>query len=156
MKLMIATTIFALTAGTSFAQEADMTLPELTKPQIAFTDAAAIAAKSTQGDLVSMELDYITETAPVYVADLESDTSVARLMIDAGNGEVLVSEVINATSEEAMNAYMENFSNQAEIAEMVALQEMIDDENLSEDELKEMAELFNEAAEDALATDDTK
>lgn len=137
MKLMIATTVFALTTATAFAQEADVNIPDLTKPEIALLDAAAIADKSAQGDLVSMELEYIAESDPVYLAELQSDTGLARLMIDGGTGDVLVSEVIDAQTEAAMDAYMENFSTQAEIAEMAAFQDMIADQldDLSDEEL---------------------
>lgn len=154
MKMMIATTVIALTAGTAFAQDRDAKMPELTKPQIAFLEAAAIADKQGQGDLVFLELDYIAQTDPVYLAELEADTGFARLMIDGENGDVLVSETIDAQTEEAMIAYMENFSTQAEIAEMVALQDLIGDDledlDLSQEELKELAEMFKTADEQLL------
>lgn len=154
MKLVIATTVLALTAGTAFAQEADVKLPELSKPEIAFLDAAAIADKAADGDLVSMDLDYIEETDPVYLAELENDKGFARLMIDGDSGDVLVSETVDAQTEKALADYMENFSTQAEIAEMAALQEMIGDDveelDLSEEELKELAEALREVDEGLL------
>lgn len=149
MKLKIVTTVIALTAGAAFAQPDDVKMPELSMPDIAFLQAAAIADKQGQGELVSMELDYIAQTTPVYLAELESDTGFARLMIDGESGDVLVSERVEALTQEAMMAYMEAFSTQAELAEMTALQELIGDGpdggDLSEEELEELAEMMNEA-----------
>lgn len=158
MKLMIATAAIALTASTTFAQDADVTLPELSKPEIAFVDAAAIAANAASGDLIAMELDYIAENDPVYLADLESDTGFARIMIDGDSGEILTSEIINAQTPEALEAYLENFSTQAEIAEMVELLDFVDpdfdDLELTAEELQELEELFM-MAEEAEELDDT-
>lgn len=154
MKTVIAATVLVLAAGTAFAQDADVEMPQLSKPEIAFLDAAAIADKQVDGDLVSMDLEYIEETDPVYLAELENDTGFARLMIDGDSGDVLVSEEVDAKTAEALESYMENFSTQAEIAEMVELQELIDEDcddlDLSEEELQELAEALRLADEDLL------
>lgn len=148
MKLMIATTVLVLTAGTTFAQDAEVKLPELSKPELAFLEAAAIADNTAEGDLIGMELNYIAETEPVYLADLESGNGFARLMIDGDNGDILVSETIDGKTEEALEAYLENFSTQAEIAEMAALQAMIDDEDLSEEEMEELSDMLEQVEKD--------
>lgn len=151
MKLIIATAVLALTTGVAFAQDATDTMPKLPKPGITLIDAAAIADKAGTGDLVAMELDYVTQKDPVYLADLESDTGFARLMIDGDSGEVLATEIINAKTEDAMLAYMENYSSQAEIAEMAALLELIDDDaeefDLSEEDLEDLTELLRNVDE---------
>lgn len=155
MKLIIATTALVLTAGTVFAQDADVEMPEFAKPEIAFVDAAAIASKAAVGDLIAMELDY-TETAdPVYLADLESDTGLARLMIDGDTGAVLVSEIISAKTEDMLGAYLENFGTHADVAEMALLTELIEDAlddhdldpedlDLTEDDLPEHHDMTGE------------
>lgn len=122
MKLMIATTVLALTSGMAVAQEAVPAAP--VSPEMAFVDAAAIAAGAAEGDLIAMELDYLDEGAPVYLADLESETGFARLMLDGDSGAVLASETISAASEEALDAYLEYFGTHAEMA---ALNDMFDD-----------------------------
>lgn len=152
MKLAIATTAFALTAFTAFAQDtasADMEIPEFVKPEIAFVDAVNIVNANGDGDIIGMELDFISEDQPVYVADIEEELGFSRLLVSGTNGDVLASETITAADEEALDAYMEHFSTQAEVAEMMMLSEMIlgDDldfiemDDLDEEELEELLKL---------------
>lgn len=149
MKLIIATTVLALSAGAAVAQDADIDMPELTKPEVAFLDAAAAVSAATTGDLVAMELDYIDETAPVYIADIESDTAYARLMIDGLSGEILVSETIEAQNEDALAAYLELFSTHAEFAEMLEFSDMIEGE-FDDMDMLDMCEGDIEAFEEML------
>lgn len=141
MKLMIATTVLALTSGMAFAQEAAPVSPEM-----AFVDAAAVAAGAAEGDLIAMELDYLDEGAPVYLADLESETGFARLMLDGDSGAVLASETISGASEEALDAYLEYFGTHAEMA---ALNDMFDDvppefHEMSGDDIAALETLFDD------------
>lgn len=163
MKLIIATTAIALSAGAAFAEDAIDEVLELPKPEIAFVDAANTAAGAAAGDLVGMELDYINEDDPVYVADLEADTSFSRLMIDGDTGEVLVTESVIAQDEAALQAYLEQFSTQAEFADMLELNDMIHEcadlsevadvaelDDLSDEELAALEELFEALDDEAL------
>lgn len=158
MKLIIATTVLALSASTAFAQEADAEVPEFVKPQISLIDAAGIASNGAKGDLVAVELEYVTEADPVYLADFEGETGFARVMIDANNGEILVSEVIEAKDEAALDAYMEYFSTEAEMAELTELALMIDGDDLdymdlSDEELAELELMLEQEADDAEASE---
>lgn len=119
MKLIIATTVLALAGGVAFAQEPATGILELAKPKIEFIDAAGIAGAAVDGDLVAMELDYINENEPVYLAALESETGFSHLMIDGNDGEVLVADITTAVSEQALDAYMEEFSPEAETAALL-------------------------------------
>lgn len=149
MKLIIATTVLALSAGTALAQDADVDTPDFAKPQISLVDAAGIAHTGAEGDLVAVELDYITETDPVYIAEIDGDTVFARIMIDGDNGAVLVSEMIEAKDKDALDAYMEQFSTQAELAEMMELAMMVDDDfdldglDLSEEDLAKLEDMLD-------------
>lgn len=152
MKLMIVTTVLALTAGTSFADDKAATIFELSKPEINLLDAAAIADKAAGGDLVAVELEYLSENDPVYLADLEGEKEMARLMIDGNSGDILAMETLTAADEEALEAYLENFSTQAELAEMAELAAIIDlelgDEYLSPEDIMELAEVLGELGGD--------
>ena len=160
MKLIITTTVLALAAGAAFAQEPAAETPDFAKPQISLIDAAGIANSGSTGDLVAVPLDYVTEEDPVYIADLENETSFARLMIDGKNGEVLVSEVTQAKDEDVLDAYLDLFSTHAEVAEMVELEMMIDDfdfdldhMDLSEEELAEWEEMLEQDSDAKTAND---
>lgn len=160
MKLIIATTVLALSAGTAFAQEAEVETLDFVKPQISLVDAAGIANTGAKGDLVAVELEYATATDPVYIAQLEGDSSFARIMIDGNNGEVLVSEVIEAKDEDALDAYMEQFSTEAEMAEMMELALMIDGYDfdlehmdLSDEELDELEEMLEQETDNTETND---
>lgn len=154
MKLMIATTALALMTGAAIAETSDADLDVMTKPTVAFVDAVGIATSATAGDLIALELDYVSSDAPVYIADLDSETGFARVMIDGLSGDVLASEVINAADADALDAFMENFSTHAEMAEFAAMADLFEDfsldDDLSDEDLAELEELL-EAVEDELA-----
>lgn len=163
MKLIIATTAIALTAGTVFAEGATDEVLELPKPEIAFVDAANIAAGAADGDLVGMELDYINDADPVYVADLEADTSFYRLMIDGDTGSVLVTESVTAQDEAALQAYLEQFSTHAELEEMLMMNDLVDEleslsdiDDLSDEELAVFEELLDALDDEALSDEDAQ
>lgn len=122
MKLVTLTAAIALTAGTAFAQDTatDMNM-DLPEPGVAFTQAVTIADQTGPGTLIALELDYLTDTAPVYVAEKEGDSSYTRLMIDGNSGDVLATESYTAKDAETLDRYMEMFSTPAEIAEGVLL-----------------------------------
>lgn len=164
MKLVIATTVLALTAGSAFAQgpaAEELQAPEFTKPEIAFVDAANIINANGNGEIIAMELDAISEERPVYVADLEADFGMSRIMIDGTTGDVLASERIAAADEATFDAYMEHFSTQAETAEMMMLASLIDEGDVSYDDIddldeEELEKLLHLAEEEGLFDEDHK
>lgn len=137
MKLIMTTAALILTAGATFAEDATVEMNDFAKPEIAFVEAATIAAQSASGDLLALELDYTDDGEAVYLADLESDTGFSRLMIDGDTGAVLVTETIDAANEDALDAYMTSFGTHAELQAMTEMASMFEAlEDLDELELE--------------------
>ena len=108
MKPLTAVAVVATLATTPLlaqeSQSADITdndRAEMIVPSVEFSTAVETATQNAKGSLVSLELDYL-EDKPVYSAILESETSVSMLLIDAVNGEVIASNVMQATNTEML------------------------------------------------------
>lgn len=152
MKLVTLTTAFALTAGAVFAQDATPTdAADFAAPKMSFLEVAGIADAQGNGELIAMELDYDNENDPVYIADIEGETAFTRLMIDGDTGTILATESVNAANEEALVTYLEHFSTQAELAEMMELAEMLDvveDHDMTGEDIAAMLDAEEQDAEE--------
>lgn len=75
-------------------------------PSVPFAKAMEIATGAAEGNLVALEVDHYGDS-PVYVAELEGNTTHTMLQINGVSGEVLANNTITAASSEALHAMLE-------------------------------------------------
>lgn len=102
------TTGAALAAAVFFAGAAQADQKETDaqiEPSVSFAKATEVAAATGQGDIVALELDHHS-SRPVYVAEMESETSHTILHIDGATGEVLATATVSAKNQEEKHAML--------------------------------------------------
>ncbi|MTH99316.1 PepSY domain-containing protein [Roseibium sp. RKSG952] len=96
----------SLLALSTFVSAEPAGTEKVISPSVPFAKAMEIATGAAEGNLVALEVDHYGNS-PVYVAELESNTTHTMLQIDGVSGEVLANNTISAASPEALHAMLE-------------------------------------------------
>lgn len=101
----------SLLALSTFAMAEPVGSEKVIAPSVPFAKALEIATGAAAGNLVALEVDHYSDS-PVYVAELETNTSHTVLQIDGLTGDVLANNTITAASPEALHAMLDELDHE--------------------------------------------